>query len=72
MTSQIFMNNPDSAMTRQVIECALFMGIVGFIGVILNIVGDGPHADDEVQGSTSPGYHRQTHQPVLPSVASQS
>jgi hypothetical protein len=72
MTSQIFMNNPDSAITGQVIERALFMGIVGFIGMILNIFGDGPHADDERQGSTSPSYHRQTHHSVLPSAASQS
>lgn len=59
-------------MTRQIIECALLMGTVGVIGVILNILGDGPHADNEGQRSASPDHHGQTRQPVLPSAASQS
>ena len=37
----------DAAMTLGIIESVLFMGMVGLIWVMLDIFGDGHHADDK-------------------------
>ena len=58
-------------MTLGIIECVLFMWMVGLIWVMLDIFSDDHHADDKRQGSASPDHRDRLHQSVLPSLALQ-
>jgi hypothetical protein len=58
-------------MTLGIIECVLFMWMVGLIWVMLDIFSDDHHADDKRQGSASPDHRDRLHQSVLSSLALQ-
>jgi len=55
-------------MTLGIIECVLFMLVVGLIWVMLDIFSDDHHADDKRQGSASSDHRNRLHQSVLPSL----
>ena len=59
-------------MTLGIIECVLFMGMVGLIWVMLDILGNNCHTADKRQSASSEYVKRnKMYQPMPPSPASQ-